>query len=102
MSGSTFVVKWKTASGQTLDFPSTTTSGGTITGGVFTPGGSFGATAYGQFTLGGQSIVASSAFAGGTPSAVVATSQDVGNLGATCAGPVGIKTINLGIGTLTL
>jgi hypothetical protein len=33
--------------------------------------------------------------------ATAASSQDIGNLGAMCAG-TGIKTINIGIGTSTL
>jgi hypothetical protein len=99
------VAKWKTASGQKLDFSSTTVSGGSITGGVFAPGGAFGAASYGEFTLSGQSLVAPSAFAGGTPSAVITTGEDVGNLAGLCASSPpgkGIKTIILGIGTLTL
>ncbi len=92
------VVKWKVASGQKLDFASTTLSGGTITGGTFVGPNSNG---YGQFTLANQTIAASSAFAGGTPSTVAATSEDVGMLGAGCLGSPpgpGIKTIHLGLG----
>jgi hypothetical protein len=94
------VAKWKVQSGQKLDFSSTTVSGGSIVGGVFTPGGSFSGS-YGQFNLNGAVLQPSSAFAGGTPSFVAATGEDVGDLGALCAGP-GIKTIHLSIGTLTL
>jgi len=92
------VVKWKVASGQKLDHASTSLAGGTITGGTFTgPGGNL----YGQFTLAGQTFNTNSAFAGGTPSTVAATSEDVGQLGAACLGAPpgpGIKTIHLGLG----
>ena len=94
------VVKWKAASGQTLDFTSTTVSGGTITGGVFAPGGSYQA-AYGQFSLSGQTIQPNSAFAGGTPSATAATSEDVGVLAGQCVG-TGVKKVTLAIGTIVL
>jgi hypothetical protein len=79
------VAKWKLASGQKLDVSSTTASGGSITGGVFTLGGAFGTASYGQFTLSGQTLVAPSAFAGGTPSAVITTGADVGNLLGLCS-----------------
>jgi len=92
------VLKWKVASGQKLDFSSTTLSGGTITGGTFTgPLGNL----YGQFTLAGQTFGPKSAFIGGTPSTVAATSEDVGQLGAGCLGAPpgpGIKTIHLALG----
>ena len=97
------VAKWKVASGQKLDFSSSTAGGGTITGSVFGPeswGGS-----YGQFTLSGQTLAANSAFAGGTPSTVAITAEDVGNLAGLCASSPpgkGIKTIHLGIGGVTL
>ena len=91
------VIKWKTASGQKLDFGSTTVSGGNITGGVFAPGGSFGTASYGQFTLNGGTIQANSAFAAGTPSVVAATTLGVGTLAAACGGS-GIKTIALSFG----
>jgi hypothetical protein len=94
------VAKWKVQSGQKLDFSSTTVSGGSIVGSVFTPGGSFQGS-YGEFTLSGSTLQPSSAFAGGTPHFVAATGEDVGDLGAQCAG-AGIKTIHLSIGTLTL
>jgi hypothetical protein len=96
------VAKWKAGSGQKLDFSSTTASGGTITGGTFGPepwGG-----AYGQFTLSGQTLQPNSAFAGGTPSTVAVTGEDIANLLAQCA-PLpakGIKTIHLAIGGITL
>jgi hypothetical protein len=99
------VAKWKVASGQKLDFNATTVSGGSITGGLFAPGGAFGTASYGVFSLSGQTLVAPTAFAGGTPSAHISTGADSANLGAVCLGspPLkGIKTIVLGIGTLTL
>ncbi|HLK10901.1 MAG TPA: hypothetical protein VKW76_05935 [Candidatus Binatia bacterium] len=95
------VAKWKVASGQKLDFGSTTVSGGSIVGSLFVPGGSL-MGSYGEFTLSGSTLQPSSAFAGGTPGFVAVTSEDVVNLGTQCAGPVGIKTIHLSIGTLTL
>jgi hypothetical protein len=97
------VAKWKVASGQKLDFSSTTAGGGTIAGSVFGPepwGGS-----YGQFTLSGQALAANSAFAGGTPSIAAITAQDIGNLAGLCGSSPpgkGIKTINLAIGGVTL
>jgi hypothetical protein len=94
------VAKWKAGSGQKLDFTGTTASNGSIAGSVFAPGGGL-TGAYGEFTLSGQTIQASSAFAGATPSIVAVTAEDVGNLGAQCAGS-GIKTIHLSIGTVTL
>ena len=98
-----FVTKWKLASGQKLDFASTTTSGGTITGGLF--GGAPLTGAYGQFTLSGQTIQANSAFAGATPSTIAVTGEDALNLGTVCAASPpgkGIKTIHLALGQLTL
>ena len=56
---------------------------------------------YGQFTLAGQTFGPKSAFIGGTPSTVAATSEDVGQLGAGCLGAPpgpGIKTIHLALG----
>ncbi len=99
------VAKWKAASGQKLDVSSTTAANGTITGTTFMPGGGFGAAQYGQFTLSGQSLVAPSAFGGGTPSTVAVTGEDILNLGVQCLTALpgkGIKTIHLAIGTLTL
>jgi len=98
------VAKWKVASGQKLDFSSTTVSGGTITGGVFTPGMPFSGS-YGQFTLAGQTLAPSSAFGGGTPSTVALTGEDVGFLAGACAAAPpgkGISTIHLSIGQTTL
>lgn len=98
------IVKWKVASGQKLDFPSSTASGGTLTGGVFTPGAPFPGS-YGQFTLSGQTLAASSAFAGGSPSTVAVTGEDIGNLGGSCLGAppgAGIKLVHLSLGTTTL
>jgi hypothetical protein len=95
------VAKWKAGSGQKLDFSSTTLSGGSIVGATFAPGGALAGT-YGQFTLSGQTIQASSAFAGATPSTVAVTAEDIGNLGIQCAVGKGIKTIHLSIGTVTL
>jgi hypothetical protein len=92
------IIKWKAGAGQKLDFASTTLSGGSITGGVFNGPGSV---AYGEFSLSGQSIQASSAFAGGTPQTASATLEDAGNLFAQCNGATGIKTIHLGVGNAT-
>jgi hypothetical protein len=94
------VAKWKAASGQKLDFSSTTVSGGSIVGSAFTPGGAL-AGSYGEFTLSGQTLQPNSAFAGATPSTVAVTAEDIGNLLGQCAG-TGIKTIHLSIGTVTL
>jgi hypothetical protein len=97
------VAKWKVASGQKLDFSSTTASNGTITGGIFGPeswGGS-----YGQFTLSGQTLAANSAFAGATPGTVAVTGEDIvslTNLCTTSPPGKGIKTIHLAIGGVTL
>ena len=95
------VAKWKAASGQKLDFSSTTASGGSITGSTFTPGGAL-AGSYGEFTLSGQALQPSSAFAGATPSTVALTAEDVVNLLGQCNGATGIKTIHLSLGTVTL
>jgi hypothetical protein len=97
------VAKWKLASGQKLDFSSTTASNGTIAGGVFGPeswGGS-----YGQFTLSSQTIQPNSAFAGGTPSTTAITGQDIVSLTNLCTGAPpgkGISKITLAIGGVTL
>ena len=100
------IVKWKAASGQTLDFPTTTVSGGSITGGTFAPGtasvgGSGFQGVYGKFTISGQTIQPNSAFAGATPSATAATQSDVGVLNNLCNG-TGIKKITLGLGNFVL
>jgi hypothetical protein len=95
-------VKWKAASGQKLDFKSTTVSGGTVNAGLYSgPSGVL----YGSFQLTGQTLEPESAFAGGTPSADITTQQSAGDLGAVCAAAPpgkGVKTIPLGIGTITL
>lgn len=90
------VAKWKVASGQKLDFSSTTLSGGSLQGGVF---GGPNSVSYGQFTLSGQSIAPSSAFAGGSPSTTAVTSEDVNNLLNQCNG-AGIALIHLGVGNV--
>jgi hypothetical protein len=96
------VAKWKAASGQALDFKTTTVSGGNIAAGVLSPAG-FGGATYAKFTFSGLTMQPNSAFAAGTPGANAATSEDIGNLNDKCANnPAGIKTIHLGVGELTL
>ena len=91
---------WKVASGQKLDFSSTTLTGGTISAGPYVgPGGVL----YGQFSLTGQTFGPKSAFIGGTPITTAVTSEDITTLlglcGAAPPGP-GVKTIHLGVGNL--
>ena len=96
------VAKWKAASGQALDFKSTTVSNGMVTGGLFI--GPTGA-AYGVFNLSGQTILPGSAFAGGVPSASITTAEDAAYIAAQCAAAPpgkGMGKINLGIGGVTL
>jgi hypothetical protein len=97
-------IKWKTTkTGPKITPTSTTVTVSTLTGGTFAPGGSFGAATYGTFSLGNSGV--SGAFTGGdngaTSSNIAATSQDIGAILAGC-GSTGVKSFNLGIGTITL
>jgi hypothetical protein len=61
-------------------------------------------TSYGQFSLGTSGVTG--AFTGGdngaTSSNVALTSQDIGEILAECGSPTGIKTLNTGLGQITL
>lgn len=98
------VAKWKVASGQKLDFASTTVSNGSIIGSLFAPGGPL-TGSYGEFTVSGMTLQPSSAFAGATPGMVAITGEDAGNLGAGCLGAPpgkGVSKITLSLGQITL
>ena len=61
-------------------------------------------TSYGQFSLGVSSVTG--AFTGGdngaTSSNVALTSQDIFEILSQCSSPAGLKTLNVGLGTITL
>jgi hypothetical protein len=98
-------IKWKTTkTGPKITPTSTTVNVSTLTGGTFSPGGPFGTATYGTFVLGNSG--ASGAFTGGgsgnnaTLSNIAVTSQDLGAILTGCGG-AGVKSFNLGIGTIT-
>jgi hypothetical protein len=76
-----------------------------ISGSIFSPGGSFGGASYFQFSLGTSGVTG--AFTGGnggsTSTNTFVTSQDltVALVANACSG-AGVKAVNLGLGTVTL
>jgi hypothetical protein len=102
-----FVFKWKTASGQNLDFPASTftpDAGGLVAGLV-----PVGVTTYGGFSAAGT-LAAGSAFAGATPAFLVVSGEDIYNMfgqcctDATMCTPVGkgIKKLHISIGQIVM
>ena len=103
----TIIVKWKAVPALTNSTSTVTISAGSAVGGLFTgvpPG------VYGQFDLGnppGVALAVTGAFTGGdggaTSTARVITTQDaLGSLASQCASPKGLKSLNIGLGTITL
>jgi len=102
-----FVFTWKAATGQRLDFSSTTFTpdAAGLVAGVFP----LGTGTYGVFTAAGT-LASGSAFAGGTPGLLLVSAEDVYNmLGQCCTDPMscspvgkGIKRLHFGIGQIQM
>ncbi len=100
----TITVKWKAVPGLINPVSTVTINAGSAVGGLF----GFGPAFYGQFQLGnppGAPLSVAGSFTGGdggaTSTSNVLTSQDTGAILALC-GATGVKTLNIGIGTITL
>lgn len=104
---SSFVVKWKTAPGQVLDFETSAfvpDTSGLVPGLV-----PLGMTYYGSFTTMGV-LAANSAFAGTTPGLLVVSAEDIYTMLAQCCtdaascSPVGegIKKLHFGLGQVQM
>jgi hypothetical protein len=103
----TIVIKWKSTPALVSSTSTVTITAGDAVGGLFAglPPGT-----YGQFDLGnppGTALAVTGSFTGGdggaTSVATVITTQDTGALAVACAPPSkGLKTLNIGLGTITL
>lgn len=102
-----FVFQWKTATGQKLDFTSTTftpDSSGLVAGLV-----PLAASTYGAFTATGT-LATESAFVAGTPTLLVVSGEDIMNMfGQCCTDPLmcspvgkGVKKLHFGIGQIQM
>jgi len=97
----TLTMKWKASEATPIVPKSTTMEIRDVTfSGYQAPWG----TPYGQFSLGVSSVTG--AFTGGdngaTSSNVALTSQDIFEILSQCSSPAGLKTLNVGLGTITL
>jgi len=97
----TLTIKWKASEATPIVPKSTTMEIKDVTfSGYQAPWG----TSYGLFSLGVSSVTG--AFTGGdngaTSSNVAVTSQDLGEIISQCGSPAGLKTLNVGLGTITL
>jgi hypothetical protein len=101
----TITLKWKSVPGLINPISTVTVTSGSAVGGLFSlpPG------AYGQFQLGnppGAALAVAGSFTGGnggaTSTATVITTQDAIGIGVQCGTATGVKSLNIGIGTITL
>jgi hypothetical protein len=97
----TLTIKWKAGEASPIVPKSSTMEIRDVTfSGYQAPWG----TSYGQFSLGVSSVTG--AFTGGdngaTSSNVSLTSQDLLEIVSQCSSPAGLKTLNVGLGTITL
>ena len=101
----TITLKWKSVPGLIIPTSTVTVNAGSAVGGLF----NLGTASYGEFTLGnppGAALTVAGSFTGGdggaTSTSTVITTQDVGAIGALCASATGVKTLNIGVGTIKL
>jgi hypothetical protein len=101
----TITLKWKSSPGLINPVSTVTVAAGSAVGSVV----AIGPAAYGGFGLGnppGLALSVAGSFTGGdggaTSTALVLTTQDIGEIATQCASVKGVKTLNIGLGTITL